>query len=355
MSSVLTQAEPRSLGGVLARTGFPASTREIVLNYASAASLLVVGFAFYSLVFTSFPYYSEKIITPLGLLAIQVVLTGYLLFLPLFYATFPDDYAVKCRLFWRAVANLRRRWPTPKEAVALRAVAVKAFFMPLMIAWLATGSISLTVRLATEPAAIGLYELMLALIILVDLSFFTVAYGVEHPRLKNEIRSVEPTWLGWGSALACYPPFSLLTMFVLTRGPAEVAEERLAFEGLAQLAMGSLMLTLMGIYTWASVALGLKASNLTNRGTVSRGPYAVIRHPAYLCKNLFWWMACVPLFMEKWSAGDWQGFIVIALSLVAWNAIYTVRALTEERHLLADPEYRDYCDRVKWRYIPRVF
>jgi len=43
------------------------------------------------------------------------------------------------------------------------------------------------------------------------------------------------------------------------------------------------------------------------------------------------------------------------LSLAAWTGIYTVRALTEERHLKADPDYRAYCDRVKWRYIPRLW
>jgi len=35
--------------------------------------------------------------------------------------------------------------------------------------------------------------------------------------------------------------------------------------------------------------------------------------------------------------------------------IYTVRALTEERHLMKDPEYRAYCKKVKYRFIPGVF
>ncbi|HEY3787975.1 MAG TPA: DUF1295 domain-containing protein [Urbifossiella sp.] len=337
------------------RIYFPASAREIMLNYVSAAALLVLGFAFYSLLFHTLSYYHDATFTPLGFLAIQVVLTAYLLFLPIFYATFPDDYPVKCRLFWRALANLRRRRPTEKEATALRAVAVKAFFMPLMIAWLALSGFSLDSPLWTGTTA-GFYETVLGLIVIVDLSCFTVAYGVEHPWLKNEIRSVEPTILGWVSALACYPPFHLVTMFILLRGPGELAEERLPYEGpAAQIIMGGLMLGLMGIYASASVALGLKASNLTNRGTVSRGPYAVIRHPAYLCKNLFWWMVSLPMIAQQWQAEEWQGLAVVVLSLLAWNAIYTVRALTEERHLMVDPDYRDYCGRVKWRFIPGVW
>ena len=45
----------------------------------------------------------------------------------------------------------------------------------------------------------------------VDVMFFRGGYGVEHPWLRNEIRSVEPTLLGWLVALLCYPPLVLLT------------------------------------------------------------------------------------------------------------------------------------------------
>lgn len=352
MSAVVATDEPIALSTALAPAAaersrlFPASANAIVLNYLAAASLLVIGFAFYSTV----PYYTE-LLTPLGIVAIEVVLVGYLLALPVFYATFPDDYAVKCRLFWRAVANLHRRWPTEKEAVALRAVAVKMFFMPLMIAWLGTGAISLIVTIA-HPEALSFYELMLAFIIIVDLFFFTTAYGVEHPRLKNEIRSVEPTVLGWAVALACYPPFQLASVWALGWYPAEFPDYD---RPEVRAAVGTLMLTLMGVYTWASVSLGLKASNLTNRGTVSHGPYAYIRHPAYLCKNLFWWVSATPLLIARAAAGDAAGFGLIVLSLVVWSGIYTVRALTEEWHLRRDPEYRDYCTRVRYRYIPGVW
>lgn len=332
------------------RAAFPASMRAVLLNYASAASLLVIGFAFYSALFHWVPLYHDRIFNPVGFLAVEVVLVGYLLVLPFFYATFADDYDVKCRLFWRALANLRSRQPTPKEAVALRAVAVKAFFMPLMICWLFTGSISLAIGLSN--GAQGFYEAAMAVIIIVDLTFFTVAYGVEHPRLNNEIRSVEPTLLGWASALACYPPFQLLTIWAVDWYPPEHPDYG---EYGLNLPAGLVMLGLMSIYTWASISLGLKASNLTNRGTVSRGPYSVIRHPAYICKNLFWWVAAVPLVLRAANAGDWGTVCLVILSLAAWTGIYTLRALTEERHLKMDPDYRAYCERVKWRYIPRVW
>jgi protein-S-isoprenylcysteine O-methyltransferase Ste14 len=38
-----------------------------------------------------------------------------------------------------------------------------------------------------------------------------------------------------------------------------------------------------------------------------------------------------------------------------WGVIYVLRALTEERHLLKVTEYRAYCKKVKYRFIPGLF
>ncbi|WP_436428256.1 hypothetical protein, partial [Enterococcus faecium] len=51
---------------------------------------------------------------------------------------------------------------------------------------------------------------------------------------------------------------------------------------------GAMLVVLTGIYAWATVAFGLRFSNLTHRGILTHGPYALSRHPAYLAKNLFW-------------------------------------------------------------------
>ncbi|MGJ3628557.1 DUF1295 domain-containing protein [Sphingomonas sp. MMS24-JH45] len=37
------------------------------------------------------------------------------------------------------------------------------------------------------------------------------------------------------------------------------------------------------------------ASNLTHRGILTHGAYGWTRHPAYLSKNLFWWISTVPI------------------------------------------------------------
>ena len=67
--------------------------------------------------------------------------------------------------------------------------------------------------------------------------------------------------------------------------------------------MNITLLLAMTVFAWSSVALGFKASNLTNRGIVSRGPYAFVRHPAYAAKNLAWWIGAVPGLIGALRAG----------------------------------------------------
>ena len=114
------------------------------------------------------------------------------------------------------------------------------------------------------------------------------------------------------------------------------------------------------IYVSASAALGTKGSNLTNRGTVSRFPYSVVRHPAYITKVLFWFLTTVPLFIVHFSVEwfSWKQYLSnLILTTVAFfclASIYYFRALTEERHLIKDPDYQDYVKKVKYRFIPFV-
>ena len=82
------------------------------------------------------------------------------------------------------------------------------------------------------------------------------------------------------------------------------------------------------------MALGFKASNLTNRGIVSHGPYACVRHPAYIAKNLAWWIGALPTLYCAFSSGDVRAAGYSLLALCGWTTIYALRAITEERHLL---------------------
>ena len=68
----------------------------------------------------------------------------------------------------------------------------------------------------------------------------------------------------------------------------------------------------MAIYASASVALNFKASNLTHRGIIATGPYRFIRHPAYICKNMAWWIGSIPAVVAGFQASLWNALLVLS-------------------------------------------
>lgn len=328
---------------------FPASRQAVLKNYFAAVSLLLIGYWVYS----THPYYGEYFSAE-GFAALRYSFIAYVVLLPVYYATFPDSYTVKSRLFWQAVGTLGERPLSKQEKVAVRAVLVKAFFLPLMINFLFP-QLGGMIEHGRQFFATGnwfpdAYGMLYRLIFTIDVLIFTIGYMVEHPRLGNEIRSVEPTLLGWVAALACYPPFFFTTHKLFGWYSSETPV--LPNPWLNALSAVSVLL-LVGIYCWASVALGLKASNLTHRGIVESGPYAYVRHPAYIAKNLSWWIGAIPLLLAHIS----QPLVILyaIASLAAWSALYGLRAYTEEWHLGKDDAYQEYCRKVPWRFVPGVW
>jgi protein-S-isoprenylcysteine O-methyltransferase Ste14 len=101
-----------------------------------------------------------------------------------------------------------------------------------------------------------------------------------------------------------------------------------------------LLAGLTAIYAWATVAFGIRFSNLTYRGVLTNGPYRYTRHPAYLSKNAFWWLSVLPFMVTSGSLVD---VVRNTFFLGCVSAIYYWRARTEEAHLLGeDARYRDY-------------
>jgi protein-S-isoprenylcysteine O-methyltransferase Ste14 len=144
--------------------------------------------------------------------------------------------------------------------------------------------------------------------------------------------------LGWFVALICYPPFNGLVGRYVPWGANDYA---LFWSPYWTMVFRILIVALFFIYVLSSVVLGFKASNLTNRGIVTRFPYSLVRHPAYISKNMVWWITLLPVM-------NWWFFF----GMLFWTTIYVLRALTEERHLLSDPDYILYCEKVRYRFIP---
>jgi protein-S-isoprenylcysteine O-methyltransferase Ste14 len=177
---------------------------------------------------------------------------------------------------------------------------------------------------------------------LVDVQIAMVGYLLTMKPLDAQIRSANPYLGGWVAALICYPPFILMGGGGVLDYRANGAEWTFWLQGMPVLEWiwVVLLVLLTGIYAWATVAFGLRFSNLTYRGALTNGPYAFTRHPAYLSKNTFWWLSTLPWLTTTHSMVDAIRNTVI-LGLV--SAVYYWRAKTEEAHLLAeDAKYREY-------------
>jgi protein-S-isoprenylcysteine O-methyltransferase Ste14 len=265
---------------------------------------------------------------------------------------------IKKTIRWIFVDKIKKELIiTKEEKISVLFYLVKIYFTPVMLNFLIGNVNSLISSISTlsvlnktksilaiEKISNIYFSFILYIILTIDTFIFSVGYLFEAKGLKNVVKSVEVTAFGWLIAIVCYPPINGLTGNILgwyTSDFGDFGNTRI------NIIMGIISLLLFIIYLWASVALGFKSSNLTNRGIVSRGPYKYVRHPAYASRNLSWWIMGIP-FIAKY------GFIAV-MSLTIWTIVYYLRALTEERHLMQDQDYVEYSKKVKNMFIPGIF
>jgi protein-S-isoprenylcysteine O-methyltransferase Ste14 len=217
---------------------------------------------------------------------------------------------------------------------------VKAFFLPLMTVYLNDEFGALhRLYVAGGTGAFGSYSGLFHLTYATDLLFCVVGYAATMRLLDSHMRSVEPTMIGWVSALVCYQPFySIIGRFYLQYEGDVLWDRWLAPWPPLRDGWGGAIIVLSTVYALSTVAFGLRFSNLTHRGIITGGPYRFTKHPAYVAKNLSWWLISVPFV----AATDWPTSLRHCLLLVLMNAVYFVRARTEERHLSRDPDYVAY-------------
>ncbi|WP_162913940.1 methyltransferase family protein [Taklimakanibacter lacteus] len=239
-------------------------------------------------------------------------------------------------------AFLIGRRSVDRAALALHARGwlVKAFFIPLMFVYVHDDLKAMwTAPLLPVLAFEHIFPRLIDLFYLIDVLLAAIAYTLTLRVIDNHIRSVEPTIGGWVICVICYRPL------VDAQAPYIQYElDKLHWGDVfapwpwVYVLWGSLILVLAFIYVWSTVIFGLRFSNLTNRGIIASGPYRWVKHPAYLAKNLSWWMISVPFV----AGAGWPIALQSCLMLGAANMIYYLRARTEERHLSADPAYRKY-------------
>ncbi len=301
-----------------------------------AATLGLVALAYWLL-----PEYHGSFYRPYWLL-LQVLAPAFAL-APFYFAWADTRLRTERDEYWQLGRLLCGHWRDAESATLRRHFlgwTVKAFFLPLMAVYLNDDYAVLTrfIR-GNDPAVLWNYNAWFTLSYTIDLLFCVIGYVISLRLFDSHMRSVEPTMTGWVAALICYQPFySVIGQSYLRYEGNVYWDNGLASWPQVRDAWGVAIIVLSLIYALSTVAFGLRFSNLTHRGIITNGPYRYSKHPAYLSKNLSWWLISVP-FMQAWQGLDALRHCALLLLL---NAVYLLRARTEERHLSKDPVYVAY-------------
>lgn len=225
---------------------------------------------------------------------------------------------------------------------------VKLFFLPLMTVYMYnTTRYFVGANLTEVFSSFRLfYQFAWELIFAIDLIIVTIGYVLTLKLLDSHIRSAEPTLAGWVPAIICYEPFwaAISTSYLAYNKDNYSWGNWLGGNETAYLLWGSAILILISIYSLSSVAFGIRFSNLTHRGIITNGPYRYTKHPAYISKNLSWWLIAIPFIVVN---DNYVASLQACLMLLGVNAIYYLRAKTEERHLSLDNTYRQYAQAIE--------
>ncbi len=364
LAALIFSAVPMALWSVLVdkvhlrpSTGLDWSLRRPLAEVLPVSVIKLVGLwatwavlaAFYALArwYWSGPYLFAMEVLSGAILPLVMLSVPYVIWLDRFMVE-PRDGAFHFGAFVVGGGMIgREQWDSAGLAKHWRAWAIKGFFGAFMISILPPGFAQVVqaqpAQLIANP--VEFVMLLVTLLFLVDVQLGTVGYLFTLRPLDSHIRSGNPFLAGWLAALLCYPPF----VWGIIGPDQQILSYEFGTPGWAHWlggsdallwAWGGVLLFLTGIYAWATVAFGIRFSNLTYRGVLTNGPYRFTRHPAYLAKNLFWWASVMPFLV---TSGTWLDAVRNCVFLLVVNGIYAWRARTEEAHLLAeDPKYREY-------------
>lgn len=262
-----------------------------------------------------------------------------------------EEEDVYCRL---GQSLVRFRCAVTREELAnyARSWLVKAFWLSLMqpamiekLQWLVAGDWR---KLSGTP--VEWYVAATTVCFFIDLCYASVGYVTNLKMINTHTRTAEPTLLGWAVTLVCYWPFwaVLFYPYFFRYDSAHRWLKCLPAGGAVWYVWAVVIILLELLYALSTVAGGIRFSNLTYRGLWNTGPYRWTKHPAYVFKNISWWLISVPFLADSWETA-----VKCSLLLFGLNVIYYLRARTEERHLSRYPEYVAYAVEMNERSIFR--
>ncbi len=250
-----------------------------------------------------------------------------------------------CDGYWLAGSLLLRRFGAFDREMFAQYCAgwlMKGFFVPFIIS-VFMSNIDSTFSSDLLKGRFGFnafYNFCFPLSFAVDTAFSTLGYLLTIRVADAHLRSTDLTVSGWLVALICYPPFwpFIYDHFL-------PYDEHAVFWGpwfdsvpVIYCIWGSVLIVSFAVFSWATIVFGLRFSNLTHRGIITRGPYRWCKHPAYVSKIASYWLIALPFIAETGPADGVRASLMLALL----SLVYYLRARTEERHLSRDPVYVAY-------------
>ena len=269
------------------------------------------------------------------------ILPVLLLILPVFVrwsdARLPDPEDAYA-LLGRAILG-RQPWSWAIHKPLLLAWTVKTLFIPVMYASLQIMLVELIMlRPSLNPGPLVIWSYTFGLTF--DLIIATIGYLCTSRLLATEVRSTDDTWSGWLVCMICYPPLWVILRTIREQADTVTWDQWLSPDQPIYWVWAALITFSWGLYWLSTASFGVRFSNLTYRGLIAHGPYRYIKHPAYIGKNVYWWLHTVPFIGVSHMVDLAQN--LLGLGFV--TLIYYLRAKTEERHLSKFPEYRAYSE-----------
>jgi len=173
-----------------------------------------------------------------------------------------------------------------------------------------------------------------------------VGYFWESWFTKTRFREIDMNPLHWFVVLICYVPFvGLAGQFVPFPSPSGNSAQLLSSSSFNS-AIEIVLLIFLVLYVLSGSVLNFATSNLCYKKIQTKGPYAIVRHPATTFKLLFFFLAFFRFRAAYTIAG--------CISYLIWMIVYICRALVEESFLKKFPDYRAYMKKTRYRFIPRI-
>jgi protein-S-isoprenylcysteine O-methyltransferase Ste14 len=181
---------------------------------------------------------------------------------------------------------------------------------------------------------------------LIDSNNGAIGYFWESRFSKSRFREIDLNPIHWFVVLICYMPFIRYASDFVPFPTPPTGSAQLINSPAVNLGIETVLMVLVVLYMLSGAALAFSTSNLCYKKIQTRGPYAIVRHPATIFKLTYF---CLAFFRYR-SAFSLLGLVLF----LVWMTVYVSRALVEEAFLKKTPEYRAYMKKTRYRFIPGV-